>query len=168
MSIGKAGHAQATWKEGMDKITDFCDAETALQIVESLASLTKPVDPVTNSNDSIDIVTVNKNVDVPPPVPPSPKPPAAPEAASKSSPPLPPTPPTVEVTVEPTPKHQTCSGGPAQAIAALGGKQRKVGIEQLKIIENHFIGFSPNQIHPDIIKVNYHLLSQDKTLINLS
>jgi hypothetical protein len=44
------------------------------------------------------------------------------------------------------------SGGGA-AIAALGGKERRIGIEQLKIIENHFIGFAPNQIHPDVIKV---------------
>jgi len=153
LTIGKSGHAQATWKEGIDNMTNFSEAETALQIVECLAelkgsgsnSLSATVNSAKASSVSQPTAPVPTSpVDTPPPPPaasirpPSP-PPTVSTVASKP----------ISITSSPSVKE---SGGAAQAIAALGGKERKVGMEQLQIIENHFIGFRPSQIHPDIIK----------------
>lgn len=139
MSIGKTGHAQATWQEGVDRITDFCDADIALNVIANLEALkssvvSKPDPAAEKKSDSISNPIV-----------------AAPSSVETSPMPLYKQRPTVE-RPEST-SHQESSGA-ADAIAALGGKDRKVGIEQLQIIENHFIGFQPNQIHPDIIKVS--------------
>ena len=176
--MGKKGHAQATWKEGIDMITDYCDADIALSLIESLASLEDSVPPpavvpprapraVTSNTSTSTNTSTNTTATS---TASGDKNPSSSALPSSSAPqllptgdlPLPPPPPSrlhpakpnPSASISPAPSTFKQSSGAADAIAALGGKDRKVGMEQLKIIENHFIGFRPNQINPDVIKVN--------------
>ena len=141
LSIGKLGHAQATWQEGVDNITNYCDAGTALQLIGCIASLKKKKDEkgkivTPDCNVKLDAVETDTQA-------------CSRSQSSSSNKSM-----SVEVPcIEKQEGPSDHSKGAADAIAALGGKRRNVGIEQLKIIENHFIGYHSNQIHPEIIKV---------------
>ena len=133
--MGKKKHAESAWQRGIDKINDFCDAELAVTLVNCMSLLKEKDLAIKKTPDSAEEAPCQSRetgVDV------------LHSHSALASPPLPP----------PPPLQEPVANEATKAFAALGGKERKVGMEQLKIIENHFIGSRPNQIKPAVIQVH--------------